>query len=178
MYCLDSHGTDIEHYWPKTPYPDKMFVWPNLLLCCTECGRLKGSSFPLAAGAPLLIDPTAENPWEHVDFDTITGNLTAKFTQEGVEDPKGRETVALLRLNRREALAIGYRRTWRRLSGIVRTYMDRTAVRSQLVEDLVEADDHGLLGWCIHGGGRDEPLFDLLRHQHPEVWRRLAERVR
>lgn len=36
MYCLDSHGTDIEHYWPKTPYPDKMFVWPNLLSCCTE----------------------------------------------------------------------------------------------------------------------------------------------
>lgn len=19
MYCLDSHGTDIEHFWPKTP---------------------------------------------------------------------------------------------------------------------------------------------------------------
>lgn len=143
-----------------------------------ECGRLKGSSFPLADGAPLLIDPTAENPWEYVDFDPITGNLTAEFTQEGVEDPEGRETVKLLRLNRREALAIGYRRTWRRLSGIVRAHLDRTAVGSQLVEDLVEADDHGLLGWCIYGGGRHEPPFDLLHNQHPEVWRRLADRVR
>jgi hypothetical protein len=27
MYCLDSHATDIEHFWPKTPYPQRMFVW-------------------------------------------------------------------------------------------------------------------------------------------------------
>lgn len=47
MYCLDSHGSDIEHFWPKTPYPGKMFCWPNLLLCCTECGRFKGEKFPL-----------------------------------------------------------------------------------------------------------------------------------
>lgn len=26
MYCLDSHATDIEHFWPKTPYPQRMFV--------------------------------------------------------------------------------------------------------------------------------------------------------
>lgn len=63
MYCLDSHATDIEHFWPKTPYPERLFLWPNLLLCCTECGRLKGDRFPLAEGQPLLIDPTAEEPW-------------------------------------------------------------------------------------------------------------------
>jgi 5-methylcytosine-specific restriction endonuclease McrA len=63
MYCLDSHGTDIEHFWPKTPYPERMFLWPNLLLCCAECGRLKGNRFPLVAGQPMLVDPTAEEPW-------------------------------------------------------------------------------------------------------------------
>jgi hypothetical protein len=26
MYCLDSHGTDIEHFWPKMPYPQHMFT--------------------------------------------------------------------------------------------------------------------------------------------------------
>ncbi len=25
MYCHDSHGADIEHFWPKSPYPEKMF---------------------------------------------------------------------------------------------------------------------------------------------------------
>ena len=76
MYCLDSHGTDIEHFWPKTPYPKKMFMWLNLLLCCTECGRFKGDRFPLAEDQPLLIDPTAEDPWLYLDFDPVTALLT------------------------------------------------------------------------------------------------------
>jgi hypothetical protein len=42
----------------------------------------------------------------------------------------------------------------------------------------MEADDHGLLGWCLHGCGQQEPGFDRLRDQYPEVWRRLADRVR
>jgi hypothetical protein len=61
MYCLDSHGTDIDHFWPKKPFPDRMFVWLNLLLCCAECGRFKGDEFPLSNGQPLLIDPTMED---------------------------------------------------------------------------------------------------------------------
>ena len=48
MYCLDSHGSDIEHFRPKAGYPARMYHWPNLLLCCTECGRMKGNQFPLA----------------------------------------------------------------------------------------------------------------------------------
>ncbi len=25
MYCLDSHGTDIEHFWPKACYASRLF---------------------------------------------------------------------------------------------------------------------------------------------------------
>ena len=60
MYCLDSHGSDIEHFRPKSNYPKRMFRWRNLLLCCTECGRFKGSQFPLNGKRPLLIDPSKE----------------------------------------------------------------------------------------------------------------------
>ena len=31
MYCGDSQGTDIEHFWPKGANPRKMFRWSNLL---------------------------------------------------------------------------------------------------------------------------------------------------
>lgn len=41
----------------------RMFKWRNLLLCCSECGRLKGNRFPLQGKKPLLIDPTKEQPW-------------------------------------------------------------------------------------------------------------------
>src|SRR5712691_1512173 len=59
MYCEDSRGTDIDHYWPKADYPIKVFRWENMLLACSGCNRSKGRKFPLDKhGDPLLIDPT------------------------------------------------------------------------------------------------------------------------
>jgi uncharacterized protein (TIGR02646 family) len=172
MYCLDSHGTDIEHFWPKAPYPERMFLWPNLLLCCAECGRLKGDRFPLVAGQPMLIDPTAEEPWLCLDFDPTTGNLVARFDLESDDwSPKGQKTVEILQLDRREALAAGYRRTYRRLTALVERYLNESGSSADsLVAALRDADDHGLMGWCFIGTGRNAPPFRDLCECQPDVW--------
>lgn len=171
MYCLDSHGTDVEHFWPKAPYPDRMFHWPNLLLCCTECGRLKGDRFPLAAGQPLLIDPTVDEPWEYLDFDPDTGNLVARFDQKADRYSfRGKGTVEVLQLDRREALAAGYRKTFRRLSRLVEQFIERGEKSDDLYSTLRDADDHGMVGWCFIGTGQKVAPFSKLRRRHPDVW--------
>ncbi|PKO60666.1 MAG: TIGR02646 family protein, partial [Betaproteobacteria bacterium HGW-Betaproteobacteria-18] len=120
MYCLDSHGADIEHFRPKAVYPKRMYEWPNLLLCCTECGRFKGNKFPMSGRHALLIDPTREDPWKHLDFDPVTGNISARFDlQLNDWSAKGAATVDVLKLDRREALSAGYLKTLRHLSDIV-----------------------------------------------------------
>ena len=179
MYCLDSHGSDIEHFWPKTPYPERMFQWLNLLLCCTECGRFKGDEFPLSNGLPLLVDPTVEEPWEHLDFDTDTGNVVAKFdAQTGAWSPKGEKTVEVLQLDRREALSAGYQQTFHRLSRMVENFLaEGSADMTQLVQSLRGADDHGLLGWCVTGNGRNVLPFRNLWERHPEVRQACADAV-
>lgn len=171
MYCLDSHGTDIEHFWPKAPFPEQMFKWPNLLLCCTECGRFKGDRFPLAGDQPLLIDPTAVNPWEFLDFDPKVGLLTARYlVQTGEYSMRGETTVELLRLDRREALEAGYKRTWKRLAAHVEAFLLQPGNAGHLPQQLLDSDDHGLLGWCIDGTGANEPPMSDLRERHPAVW--------
>src|SRR5436853_78831 len=50
MYCEDSHGTAIEHFWPKARYPDRAFDWLNYLIACSECNsNCKRDQFPLDA---------------------------------------------------------------------------------------------------------------------------------
>ena len=173
MYCVDNHGTDIEHFWPKGPYPEKAFDWDNWLLCCTECGRIKGVKFPLdAQQQPLLINPTEEDPWACLDFDPDTGNLVPRFalsTNDWV--PKGPATVALLQLDSREALAQRYQKTYQRLcrkvdDALVNPELDASA----WVEDLLATDDHGLLSWCIRGAGQFRGQFNALRQSHPQLW--------
>lgn len=171
MYCLDSSGTDIEHFWPKKRYPERMFRWPNLLVCCTECGRFKRDKFPLHDDRPLLVDPTTDNPWEYLEFVPETGVLTARYQRaEGRPSPRGEATVEVLQLDRREALGAGYKRTWKRIAGEVQEYLRGGTGGDSLPRRLLDLDDHGLLGWCFDGnGGKEKPLRQL-RTGHPEVW--------
>lgn len=172
MYCGDSHGTDIEHFRPKAPYPNYMFQWPNMLLCCTECGRFKGDRFPLLAGAPGMIDPSIENPWDFLDFDPDTGNIIARYDPHYDQyDPKGIASVATLQLDRREALARRYQGTFHRIKRIIESALAAPPLDAGLLfQDLSEADEIGLLGWCFDGSGiRVHPLSNL-HLQHPDVW--------
>jgi uncharacterized protein (TIGR02646 family) len=172
MYCGDSHGTDIEHFWPKERHPERMFRWLNLLLCCTECGRFKGENFTLANGLPLLVDPTADNPWQFLDFDPDTGNIVARFDLTANDwTPKGTETVKVLHLDSREALANSYKQTHRRLKSRVEAALQEPAPDANaLVQALREADDHGLLGWYFTGTGQNVEPFASLRQNHSAVW--------
>lgn len=172
MYCCDSHGTDIEHFWPKANHPDRMFHWPNFLLCCTECGRFKGNRFPLLNGQPALVDPSADDPWNFLDFDPATGVIVARFDlATNAESAKGAETVRLLQLDRREALNDGYLKTWRRLAATVDAALQQPQPDAEaLATALDQADDHGLLGWCFVGTGRNVKPFTTLRTQHPDIW--------
>jgi len=165
MYCVDSEGSDIEHFWPKSSYPDRMYRWGNLLIHCAPCGRFKGIQFPRTAdGSPLLIDPSAEDPWEFLDFDPDTGNLNARYLlPTGEYSAKGETTVTVLHLDKREAVAAGYRKTYNRLCQLVTDWTDQHLAADYL-ERLLEADDHGLLG-C-----RNEPSFSRFREQYHDAW--------
>lgn len=172
MYCCDSHGTDIEHFWPKSIHPDRMFQWPNMLLCCAECGRFKGNQFPLSGGLPLLVDPSATNPWQYLDFDPATGVIVARYDPAtNAEDPQGAETVRILHLDRREAVNDGCLKTWRRLVAIVEAALAQGVPNTNvLLDKLAETDEHGLMGWCVSGTGQQVVPFRKLRAQHPAIW--------
>ncbi len=173
MYCGDSHGTDVEHFWPKTPFPGRMFRWPNMLLCCTECGRFKGNLFPLDAnGQPLLVDPSEDNPWDFLDFNPDTCTFVARFDLvANVPSLRGAKTVELLQLDRREALEAGYRKTHRRILALAQWALQQATVDAEeFARELGEADDHGLLGWYFSGTGQHLSPFRDLRDRHPQAW--------
>jgi len=81
--------------------------------------------------------------------------------------PKGQRTVELLQLDRREALAAGYRR----LAALVECYLNESGSSTDsLVAALRDADDHGLAGWCFMGIGQNVPPFRDLRERQPDAW--------
>jgi 5-methylcytosine-specific restriction endonuclease McrA len=95
MYCGDSQGTDIDHFEPLARNPLRTFDWLNHLLACSTCNsNLKRDRFPLdAKNKPLLIDPTTEDPFDHLLLTPALGVYHA-LTE------KGRETISVCGLNR------------------------------------------------------------------------------
>ena len=95
-----SYG-EIEHFYPKSAYPDKTFTWENLLLSCSICNNTnhKGVKFPLdEQNNPLLIDPTdgVTNPIDHLIFSWDEAALTASVYGR---DLRGQTVVDIFDLN-------------------------------------------------------------------------------
>ena len=118
---------DVEHFRPKTgvidEHGDKLpgywwlaGQWQNLLLACQTCNRRfreggKGNFFPiegeraepfttgeeLAAEQPLLLDPTVDEPDDHLVF--FDDGTVASETE------RGQTTIRIVALNRPELVA-------------------------------------------------------------------------
>ncbi|MFC4506829.1 MULTISPECIES: HNH endonuclease [Streptomyces] len=104
MYCGDSQGTDIDHFEPKSLTPLRTFDWLNHLLACSYCNsNQKRSLFPTTAeGGPLLVDPTAEDPLDHLRLVLPLGTYTARTD-------RGRTCIEVFGLNARAVLVKGRR---------------------------------------------------------------------
>ena len=81
----------IEHYRPKKKFPDLTFDWHNWFLSCGRCNQKKWAHFPDCDGQPCLLDPTAEDPSEHLDF--LRARVLARTH-------RGEETIKLVGLDR------------------------------------------------------------------------------
>lgn len=83
----------IEHYRPKgrAEFEAHMFDWSNWLLSCGRCNDSKWKHFPDCSGKPCLLDPTVDEPSQHIAFQRQEVHALTE---------RGRETIRLLHLDR------------------------------------------------------------------------------
>lgn len=120
MYCSDGEGASVDHYRPIDSAPMKTWVWDNHILACSICNsHNKRESFPLSsAREPLFLDPTKDDPFEHLLLSPSTGKYA------GITE-RGRFTAETL-LNR-DLIERGRRAAWLDALDHVRAYGDSFA---------------------------------------------------
>lgn len=125
MYTEDSEGTDIDHFWPLADFPEKAFDWENYLLACSRCNSNdKRNRFPRDAdGEPLLINPTVDDPREHLDFAPTNGRYLHRT-------PKGDASITVYDLNR-GILTRGRQASWTAIEACLIRYAEAKAARDQ-----------------------------------------------
>lgn len=99
MYCGDNLGTDIDHFDPIHRTPLRTFDWLNHLLACSFCNsNQKRDRYPCDnAGQCLLVDPTREDPSDHIRLVLSTGEYREL-------SDKGSATIRTFGLNRADLI--------------------------------------------------------------------------
>ncbi|WP_415954338.1 hypothetical protein [Streptomyces sp. KLOTTS4A1] len=95
MYCGGYTATDIEHFEPREHDALKTFLWPNHLLVCGPCNSTYKREWWKCnekTGEPLLIDPTRDDPFDHLVLILREGRYTSRTD-------KGWTTIKVLGLN-------------------------------------------------------------------------------
>lgn len=191
VYCEDSRATDVEHYWPKSRYSDRAFLWTNLLWVCTGCNRSKGDRFPLdPEGNPLLLDPSTDDPWAHLFYDVGTSLITARWLSATQTDERGEATLSVVSPINNEAVVDGRRRVTRVLAQLVSRFVndarqaglgdpipDGTPVLEDFVQDFQDLRAYGLGFWFLRQDGREEEPFRTLLREWPGTHERVCERL-
>ncbi len=91
----------IEHYRPKSLFPELTFEWSNLFLACGICNgkTYKGNQFPETNKKGPFINPCDDNPDDHFTFDYDSSVCLASVYGK---TPRGETTEQQLGLNRHD----------------------------------------------------------------------------
>jgi hypothetical protein len=170
MWCDANEATDVEHYRPKSIFPERALQWENLLWGCSACNRFKGSRFPpdTEPGAQIL-NPVEDRVWKYSFIDQF-GTLTplGRPALNGF-DPRAASTREVLRLDRQTL----QERRLQRLKGL-RTAVEDTLARfrskhitAQEVRERVaqwknEPFQADVADYFLSGPGRKEEPFAAL----------------
>ena len=98
-YCEEFCRGEVEHFRPKSRFPDHVYTWSNWVFACHDCNHMKGDKWPVSG----YIDPCARaqlaRPERFFDFDTLTGEILVKEGLSQAQHSKAMQTITDLDLN-------------------------------------------------------------------------------
>lgn len=127
---------NVEHYYPKSVYPEKTFCWDNLFMGCTCCNTPKNK---FDTGREPFVHPEKESPEDYLTFDDI---MYVPKHKEGEPFEKAKNVIEKCGLRRTPliyahvGILVTYNKTCEALSDRIKEYNSHTR-QSKRLSDAV-----------------------------------------
>ncbi len=149
-YCecelkIENSYLNVEHFYPKSIYPDEVLIWVNLLPCCPSCNSKK-SAFDTKKNA--FIKPDVDDPREHLQLEGFF--ITGK-TDKGISTQTELKINAINeRVKVRSNLYFSYLRLVEPILKEVQRYCKRKQLNGmKSVKETILDEVRGLLEDCL-----------------------------
>jgi uncharacterized protein (TIGR02646 family) len=98
-YCEQVCKGEVDHFRPKSLFPEHVYEWSNWVYACHTCNHNKLEKWPRGG----YVDPCAKSaqvrPEAHFDFDTKTAEIVPKTGATAVQRRRALATIQDLGLN-------------------------------------------------------------------------------
>ena len=98
-YCEEYCDGEVDHFRPKSRFPEKTYEWSNWVFACHTCNNIKGKKWPPGG----YVNPCAKTkpayPESYFTFDTLTGEILPKEGLTSGRHEKAKQMIDELKLN-------------------------------------------------------------------------------
>lgn len=165
-YCecrLEADRRHIEHFCPRSRWPQGTFTWSNLLGSCNRsdsCGHFKDSSAAPPYECRELVDPVNDDP---DDFFIIrdTGRIDARHTLSASDAARAELSLRVFNLNLDEGR--GGRSLCAARARVLEFYLRRERGVLEALSDLSPEERAACIEAELEGAAA-QPFSSILRH--------------
>ena len=147
-YCEEYTKGEVDHFKPKSKFPDLVYSWTNWLFVCQVCNRSKLDSWPDVGYVDPSAIPASHRPEHYFAFDTLTGFIVPSSTLTPLSRQKAQATIDDIGLNNLH-------------------HLKNRAAYLELLSAAMPHDPSGLTvsmkETFVHVVSRDRPLSSLIR---------------
>jgi uncharacterized protein (TIGR02646 family) len=111
-YCEELSRGEVEHFRPKSRFPELVYQWSNWVFACHDCNHAKGEQWASGGYANPCARSRPARPENFFDFDTLTGELLPKSDLSRSRRSKAQRMIDDLRLNEIHHLRKRRERLW------------------------------------------------------------------
>ena len=135
-YCENGTKGQIDHFRPKSRWPELVYHWSNWLFACSDCNNGKSDKWPICGYVNPCAETATEIPENYFDFNFETGEILPKDDLSPTRYEKARKTIDDLGLN--DAHQMRKRLNWLELvaaaipTGPVGATLERIKLRERL----------------------------------------------
>ena len=98
-YCEGIARGEVDHFRPKSLYPELVYYWSNWIFACHDCNHTKLDKWPAGGYVNPCARSRPAHPEQYFRFDTQTGEILPKEDLSPRRRIKAQRTIDDLRLN-------------------------------------------------------------------------------